>query len=110
GNLILAMNPNGENLGEVEVTSFVGGGGTMFACDNPGNTLYETAYMGRSWVIKSQFPPSNPVLVQYPFTDGDLSSLVTLSNGTTNNAIDNVTSRLDLVLTKFTADNPAEEN
>jgi hypothetical protein len=110
GNLILAINPNGEDLGNVTVTSYVGAPGTMFACDNPGNTFYETAYMGRSWIITSENPPTNPVSVQYPFSNGELNALETLSLTTLDNLTDDVDDRDDLVLTKFTADNPAEEN
>jgi hypothetical protein len=110
GNLILAINPNGENLGNVTVTSYVGAPGTMFACDNPGNTFYETAYMGRSWIITSENAPTNPVSVQYPFSNGELNALETLSLTTLDNLTDDVDDRDDLVLTKFTADNPAEEN
>jgi hypothetical protein len=110
GNLILAINPNGEDLGNVTVTSYVGAPGTMFACDNPGNTFYETAYMGRSWIITSENAPTNPVSVQYPFSNGELNALETLSLTTLDNLTDDVDDRDDLVLTKFTADNPAEEN
>jgi hypothetical protein len=110
GNLILAINPNNQNLGNVQVTSYVDGGGTMHACGNSGNALYETAYLGRNWLIFAENQPTSPVSVQYPFADGELSALVTSSANTTSNLTDDVLSRTDLVLTKYTATDPATED
>jgi hypothetical protein len=76
GDLVASINSNGQNLGTVTATSYIEGSPLLVeACNSPGNTTAMTSVMDRHWVITTQFPPSAPVNVLLPFTEGEFSSL-----------------------------------
>lgn len=92
------------DLGDVTLTSYVGAPGTMFACEGAvagTNPLYETAYMGRNWVISSTKAPNSPVSIRLPFASSELTDLTTKATGTTSNPNDNVAVRSGLVMSKY---------
>ena len=110
--LIASINPNGEDLGKVTVTSYVGLPDFMKGCILPGNTLYHTAYMKRTWVMTSDAYPSgtdfnNNVSVRLPYKSSELSNLNSYAQtATTGNPTDggttNPATRANLMLTKIT--------
>lgn len=102
GNLIASVNPNGNNLGSVTLTSYVDNdAATMFACNMPANPLYETAYMGRRWVIRATTAPTSAVSLRLPFNNSELTQLTAKANATTANLYDQITDRSSLTLSKY---------
>ena len=90
GNYIGAIHPNNQDLGNVTMTSYAGSPQVMYACADPANTLYHTAYMGRSWVIRSanvsysngqNFPST--ATVKLPFSNAELTALNNYANTAT---------------------------
>ena len=90
GNYLGAIHPNNQDLGNVTMTSYAGSPQVMYACADPANTLYHTAYMGRSWVIRSanasysngqNFPSA--ATVKLPFSDAELIALNNYANTAT---------------------------
>ncbi len=68
GKRILSMNPNGQNLGNVNVSLFIDSGAVR---DTAGQY-----YAGRNWVIHSSVQPSDSVSVRYYFTDSEMNKLL----------------------------------
>lgn len=107
GRFIASINPNGNNLGNVTVTSTVGSPAAVFACNTSSNPNFQTAYMGRSWVVTSSaYPgtnfPSN-VSVRLPFSDAELTAVNTYATtATTSNPNDNGATTGNMMMTKFT--------
>ncbi|RYM35983.1 T9SS type A sorting domain-containing protein [Brumimicrobium glaciale] len=110
--LIAAINPNGDDLGDVTIKSFIGSPDVMEDCSIPANTSYHTAYMGRRWIMTSDVYTNgsdfnNNVTVQLPYTLTDLSALnssaqnITLGNSMDGGNIDPAR-RDNLMLTKIT--------
>lgn len=92
------------DLGNLTLTSYVGAPGTMFACNGNvegSNTLYETAYMGRNWVISSTKVPHSAVSIRLPFKDTELTALTAKALTTTDNPNDDVSARGGLFLSKY---------
>lgn len=107
GRLIAQINPNTNNLGNVTVTSYVGTPGSVFDCDEPANVSFQTAYMGRTWVITSStYPGTNfpsAVTIRLPFMTSELTAMnTTATSTTTGNPNDNGATNGNLMLTKFT--------
>ncbi|WP_146194175.1 glycine-rich domain-containing protein [Brumimicrobium oceani] len=110
--LIASINPNNRDLGNVTIKSYLSSPQVMKDCDIPSNTLYHTAYMGRSWVVVSDAYPSgadfnSDVSIRLPFTEAELADLnTTAQNTTTGNPLDGGTSNpvtpSNLMLTKIT--------
>ncbi len=80
GNFLGAVNANGEDLGNVLMFSHVGTPQVMNSCNQPTNPSFNTAYMGRTWVMTSDiytlgddFPEN--VSVRLPFTNTELDDL-----------------------------------
>jgi hypothetical protein len=97
GRYIGSIHPQGEDLGMVDMTSFVGSVPDVDACGYIGNPLYKTAVMDRHWVVTPDFQPTlgNIVDVQLPFTTVELadlsnSSLVNANNNDDVNIIEEV--------------------
>ena len=68
GKRILSINPNGQNLGNVNVTLFIDSG-----------AIRDTSaqyYAGRNWVIKAANQPTANVIVRYYFTDSEINKLI----------------------------------
>src|SRR5690554_3807751 len=114
--LIASINPNGDNLGEVTMTSFSGAPMVMEACGTP-HPLYHTAYMGRRWVMNSDLYPNgsnynNAVEVQLPFYDLEINDLNKIAEtATPENIFDggntDPATMSNLMLTKITG--PTED-
>jgi hypothetical protein len=100
GRLIASINSNGQNLGNVSVTSYVDVTNQMItSCSNP-SSLSWTAVMQRHWVMTPSIQPVNPVLVRLPFKDAELTTLSTVSNS--NLAWqDDVNTIADIKLSKY---------
>lgn len=109
--LIAAINPNGDDLGEVTMTSYLDLPSVMQACNTP-HPLYHTAYMGRSWVMTSTEYPNGDdfnsnVSVRLPYTITELADLNnTAETVTIENLFDGGVARPaikeNLMLTKVT--------
>lgn len=116
GKLIAAVNPNGNDLGNVTVTSYVGSPSTVYACNTSSNPLYQTSYMGRTWVVKSSAYPSGnfpggAVTLRLPFNNGELTDMnTTASTVSTGNPNDNGAVLGTLMLTKHSRTTPATED
>ena len=94
GDLVASINSNGQNLGTVTATSYIEGSPLLVEdCNAPGNTTVMTSVMDRHWVITTQFPPSAPVNVLMPFTEGEFSSLnfAAFNNANPNDEVPNYT-------------------
>ena len=111
GRLVASINSNGQNLGEVTITSYVGAPQTVQSCEFPGNNLYATSVLGRHWQISVS--PSiegeiEPVRVRLPykFDEYDQLFIAAINNDNPN---DNVMSENSLGVTKFSG-TPQNEN
>src|SRR5690554_6082081 len=111
--LIASINPNGDDLGDVTMTSFVGSPMVMQDCDWPSNALYHTAYMGRRWIMTSDAYPNgidfnNDVSVRLPYRVSELADLnnhaqiATPENPFDGGTTDPAATRSNLMLTKIT--------
>ncbi|PWH85495.1 T9SS type A sorting domain-containing protein [Brumimicrobium oceani] len=103
--LIAAINPNGNDLGLMNMRSFVEPPVlSVEACGYPGNTDYATATLGRHWVMSTQNAPITPVTLYLPFRDSEYNDLVNVANGNPNPE-DNILTNSDLKLTKYSGPN-----
>lgn len=101
GRLLASINSNGQNLGNVTVTSYVEPSHlSVPACLDPTNPSYTTATMKRHWVITPEFQPASAVTVRLPFDDGEFTTLQTLANGNAN-ANDNLATIANVKLSKY---------
>lgn len=109
GRLIGSVNPNGNNLGSVTMTSYVSAPVTVQACGTTAPSAISAA-LGRRWVATPQYQPNqngnpnNPVYIRLPFDDtpttGEYASLVTAANATIN-ITDNLASVNGMRLSKY---------
>jgi hypothetical protein len=102
GRYIGSIHPQGEDLGMVDMTSFVGNVPDVDACGYIGNPLYKTAVMDRHWVVTPDFQPTlgNIVDVQLPFTTAELADLSASSLANANNN-DDVNIIEEVVLSRY---------
>lgn len=109
GRLVMSINSNGQNLGTVNVTSYVNGGGApvnIQACDTY-QPWYVTAALGRRWVVSPQFQPASPVSVRLYFDNSEVTALSTVANSNAN-PNDNYVALGSLDLSKYSnTTNPA---
>ncbi len=106
GRLLASINSNGQDLGNVSVTAYVGTAANIPACDEPS---YSSAFMGRNYVITPTIQPTNPVNVLLYFDDAELSSLMTIANSNTT-AADDVSTIADLVISKYSGPTNVDGN
>lgn len=107
GRLIGSINSLGRNLGDVTMTTYVDGSNQLVpACDDPS---YETSVMQRHWLVNDNpVAPFTPdVQVGLPFSNAELSNLVT-SSGANSNPEDNVGGIGDVLLSRYHG--PANED
>lgn len=97
GRLICSINSNGQNLGNVTATAYVGTPVTVPACDNPS---WVVSVMGREWLINPQFQPTSAVNVRLPFDNSEFTTLVPVANGNIS-AFDDLVTIADLKLSKY---------
>ncbi|MEN9999600.1 MAG: hypothetical protein RI922_2590 [Bacteroidota bacterium] len=101
GRLIGSINSQGQNLGNVTVTSFVDATNTSVpSCANPSNQSSMTAVLQRHWLVIPQFQPTNPVLVRWPHMNSELTTLSSIST-TNQNINDDAQVPQDLKLSKY---------
>lgn len=101
GRLLASIHSNGQNLGNVSVTSYVDPGAILApACSDPTNPNYMTSFMRRHWVITPTIQPTGPVIVRLPYSDAELTTLEieSVANANTN---DNVAGSSSILLTKY---------
>ena len=92
---ILAINPNGDNLGDVSASVYVRS--TAGVSDS-------NAYMRRSFVITPEFQPTGSATVRLYFSDADYSNLVDSANATVTTD-DDISSIASLGVTKYQGPN-----
>ena len=98
--LIGSINSQGQNLGNVTITSFVDGSNALVpACTNS-NPIYATNVLQRHWVITPTTQPTGPVLIRLPHTSAEFSSLSAAAS-TNANSNDEIVVPQDLDLTKY---------
>lgn len=86
-------------------TSYVSGSPTSVAdCQNPSNASLNTAAMQRNWVINATPAIAGNVIVRLYFNNSELSALSAAANSNSNPS-DDVNSRSDLQLTKYSGSN-----
>ncbi|MFT5777719.1 MAG: hypothetical protein ACI837_000667 [Crocinitomicaceae bacterium] len=100
GRLIASVNSNGQNLGNVSVTSYLDVTNQMIPpCSSP-SSPYSTVVLQRHWVITPSIQPVIPVLVRLPFKDAELTTLSILSNSNIEST-DDVNTIADIKLSKY---------
>lgn len=103
GRLLASINSNGQNLGNVSVTSYVAGAPIDVPACNTNSLEWTTTVMGRNWVITPQFQPASPVSVIFPFATnpgGEFDQLATQANANLN-VNDDVMGYASLKLSKY---------
>ena len=86
GRLILSVNSNGQDLGDVDVTAFVNAGGNPIDVQACGSSLpqYRAASLGRHWKVTPQIQPTNPVSVRLYFDAAEETAMAASANANTN--------------------------
>lgn len=102
GRLIISINSNGQNLGNVSATSYVDPSPLLVDdCQYPSNLTYSSSVLQRHWVVSPQFQPTGLVNIRLPFDSSmELPNLMAAAN-TNMNATDNVNTIFDLELSKY---------
>lgn len=101
GRLLCAINSNGQNLGSVSVTSYVQTAPfNVDACADP-QPQFNTATLGRRWVITPQHQPTSAVSVRLYFHSNEYNALSPVANANANGN-DNTVGYYDLSLSKYT--------
>ena len=106
GRLLASINSNGQDLGNVDVTAYVGAAANVPACNYPD---YESAFMGRRFVITPTIQPTSNVDVIMHFDNSEFNSLVTLANGNSTGD-DDLTVITDLAISKYSGPNNVDGN
>ena len=110
GRLIASVNPENNNLGNVTMTSYVQlAPFEIDACDDP-KPQFNTAVLGRRWVITPQNQPTSNVRVRLYYSANEYSALQPVANNNAN-PNDNTVGIADLHLSKYhNTTNPALVN
>ena len=110
GRLLCSINSFGQNLGSVSATSYVQVAPFQVdACDDP-QPQFNTAVLGRRWVITPAIQPAAPVRVRLYFHSNEYNALAPIANGNVN-SFDNTLTFDDLSLSKYhNSVNPALVN
>jgi hypothetical protein len=105
GRLIGSINSQGQNLGNVTMSSYVETSNTAVpSCASPTDPTLMTSVLRRHWLVNPQFQPSTPVLVRWPHAQTEFAALSSAS--TTNaNLNDDAQSAADLKLSKYNGPN-----
>lgn len=100
GRLIGSINPNGNNLGNVTMTSYVEAAPlTVNACGTA-NPVYATSVMGRHWLINPQTQPASAVTVRLPFDNGEFTAVQSAAAANVN-PLDNLASIGSVKMSKY---------
>jgi hypothetical protein len=109
GKLVVSINSQGQNLGDVAVSSFIDPTNALVpACTNP-NPIYSTSVMQRHWVITPTIQPTTPVLVRFPFSDAELGALNFAAFNNVNGN-DDISSVADIKLSRYSNGSAANVN
>jgi subtilisin-like proprotein convertase family protein len=110
GRLIAAVNPQGNNLGNVTMTSYVQTAPFQIdACLDP-QPQFNTATLGRRWVITPTTQPTGNVTVRLYYHADEYNALEPIANSNAN-VNDNTVGFFDLHLSKYhNSTNPALVN
>jgi hypothetical protein len=107
GNVILSVNSNGENLGNVTVSVNIGSPSQIANNVQPGNCFNSfTAYMGRNFrIVPTNQPTTSSVDVRFYFTPAELAALQAAALGNNDGDIcdddDDVTTIANVGVTKY---------
>jgi hypothetical protein len=112
GRLIASINSLGQNLGNVQVTTYVDAAPINVNGCGPLSGYVITA-LGRRWLVTPQFQPTSPVNVALHFDNSEYAALIPVANGNSN-PNDNISALGDLLLSKYSGplneDNLASNN
>lgn len=100
GKLIASINPNGNNLGNVTMTSYVDPTNALVPACTSTNPIYATSVMERHWVITPSIQPSTVVTVKLPFLNSEYTNLMNAANSNVNGN-DDVSMINDILLSKY---------
>lgn len=85
GRLIGSINSQGQNLGNVTMTSYVDvTNGSVPSCEDLNNVALMTSVLQRHWVVTPEFQPTTPVLVRWPQLNNEFNNLSSVSTGNAN--------------------------
>ena len=114
GRLLASVNSNGQNLGNVTVTSYIEAVPLAINACEITNVFDLTTLLSRHWVITPQFQPTTPVSIRLPFDN--IAEYLVLENlaNTNTNPLDNLSGIGSLKLSKYSGpanvDNIASNN
>lgn len=100
GNMIAAVNPLGQNLGNTTVSVYFNTSGVVRTANNQ-------YYLDRNIVIRPTNPLTDSVAVRFYFTEQEAATMI---NATNCGSCTNITDAFIAGVTKFTGTNPATEN
>lgn len=84
GRYIGAIHPQGQNLGNVTMTSYLDGTNALVYPCGSTDPQFATSVNQRHWVVTPTTQPSSNVNVKLPFTNTEQSTLVTISSANVN--------------------------
>lgn len=105
--ILASINPNGQDLGWVDVREFVNGSPiNVPACGTDPNTQpqFITAAMGRRWVVDPQAQPSANINIRFYINNTDFTALQTAADANVN-PNDNLSGIASLGLSKYSGAN-----
>ena len=105
GDLIASVNSLGQNLGNVQATSFVVSTPYVTeACDDPTNPSFFQTTLQRTFLIDADNPPTDTVLVRLYILDAEVTNYqTTAADDTPQNLQDNISGISELHLTKVSS-------
>jgi len=110
GHLLASVNSQGQNLGNVTVTSYVDPvNQVMPACNNLNNPFYSTAVLQRHWVISPTNQPTTPIQVRLPYYPSEVNTLEAIANYNPN-PFDDIILLSDLKLSKYSGPNNVDND
>jgi hypothetical protein len=114
GRLLASVNSNGQNLGNVSVTSYIETVPLAINACEITNIFQLTSLLNRHWVITPEFQPTLPVSIRLPFDNAlEYTPLAALANAN-NSPFDDLASIAGLKLSKYSGpanvDNIASNN
>jgi uncharacterized delta-60 repeat protein len=101
GNLLASIHSDGQDLGNVQVTSHVANSPyETTACDNENNASFFQANLQRTFVITPENQLTNQVKVRLYLLDDEIAAYQTAALATTQNPHDDIATISDLNMTK----------
>ena len=104
GNLIASINSNGQDLGEVLVTTHIANDPYQTSsCTEPLNESFFQANLQRTFVVTPEFQPASPVQIRLYLLDAEIDAYIAAAAATIQNADDNIMSLADLNMSKVSS-------